>query len=778
MEVFISYTRTDQDQLLPLVKLLEDGGYEVWYDSRRLVAGTEWDTAIRSAIQTCNVVLFLITPESIHSEWCTWEITEAQRLGKPVVPVVLEPTELPPHLQKIHFVDLSEGYTANAAVKLMRALQLVTRPQQLRADAAPTLPVAALTRPNSSTTELGKFIKVIESAVREAFTESEFTHFFANPVRLQHTQFRDRWSAILNADVCVYDLTGGDAATLVELGIGIALSKPMILMAKEDAPIPDFICPADPLYYADEIDLQVQLAERIADHVFRGNLRQRKFCYFCDMVACEALARSHDPNKCMVISDESLLRSNEVRQMEKYIRKKLNDVEIIHTVKIQYNDVCELHQAVRTNQFVICNLEEAKTPLNLLALGLALGSLTPWFLVYRDNASLPSTLRTLDMIDYDDPDYSQPLLLERLDRFLGTVYPQLVTSADVTHTSMVTRPEKMWESLQRLRAARTLKPSEAMLEDEAKEIQGDLLIIRIMNSPRPGGDLRLSPRSRTLIFGRKSETGVIQLASQSASRRHFKIEKRSDRYFVEDLDSTTGTFLNGERIPKQRPVEIFLNDVIVAGRSTFLIWDDVRERPTVTDGQLEYVKDFSDLSGTVHIVLDDIDPPADSQTLDQELVLHAVFATADETKSKPFQLQAYYPLARALPILVPTLMLPKITYRFMVGGLLVGPNDTALSLGLRDGDEVYIAPDPVEWSVNRAMSLIDHCVQSLVMRDGKLQFRSGFRYLRFNELVAEVFQRQYNRQLPPDAPMRSFLCPHCHNWIERTTRVAFKDLEP
>lgn len=49
--------------------------------------------------------------------------------------------------------------------------------------------------------------------------------------------------------------------------------------------------------------------------------------------------------------------------------------------------------------------------------------------------------------------------------------------------------------------------------------------------------------------GRKAD---IQLQDSAVSRRHLRIVKRDDNYFLEDLGSTNGTFLNGRRIRTRR----------------------------------------------------------------------------------------------------------------------------------------------------------------------------------------------------------------------------------
>ena len=59
----------------------------------------------------------------------------------------------------------------------------------------------------------------------------------------------------------------------------------------------------------------------------------------------------------------------------------------------------------------------------------------------------------------------------------------------------------------------------------------------------------------------------IMLEDKLASRRHAVIQKIKDEYFLEDLGSTNGTLVNGQRIPPHRYVRLALSDVMLIGRT-------------------------------------------------------------------------------------------------------------------------------------------------------------------------------------------------------------------
>jgi pSer/pThr/pTyr-binding forkhead associated (FHA) protein len=80
-----------------------------------------------------------------------------------------------------------------------------------------------------------------------------------------------------------------------------------------------------------------------------------------------------------------------------------------------------------------------------------------------------------------------------------------------------------------------------------------------------------------------SRENQIRIAAPGVSRRHARVVKDKDEYFVEDAGATNGTFLNGGRITREQLQHL---DVITLGRAVDLIF--VRRqgdtRPPLVDG--------------------------------------------------------------------------------------------------------------------------------------------------------------------------------------------------
>ncbi|KAI9305543.1 SMAD/FHA domain-containing protein [Cunninghamella echinulata] len=85
-------------------------------------------------------------------------------------------------------------------------------------------------------------------------------------------------------------------------------------------------------------------------------------------------------------------------------------------------------------------------------------------------------------------------------------------------------------------------------------------------------------RQTAFLFGRDRAVVDIPIDHPSCSKQHAvlqyrqvldkEINERLVKPFIIDLESTNGTFINGEQIPPTRYVELKLKDVITFGQST------------------------------------------------------------------------------------------------------------------------------------------------------------------------------------------------------------------
>jgi pSer/pThr/pTyr-binding forkhead associated (FHA) protein len=91
------------------------------------------------------------------------------------------------------------------------------------------------------------------------------------------------------------------------------------------------------------------------------------------------------------------------------------------------------------------------------------------------------------------------------------------------------------------------------------------LELKVASGPKAGKTFALS--SGELVFGRTKGDVVIDWDA-STSSRHFKIEKQSERFFLHDLGSTNGTFVNGNTVTS---VQLNHGDKVLAGSTLFAV---------------------------------------------------------------------------------------------------------------------------------------------------------------------------------------------------------------
>lgn len=118
VSLFISYKHFDQRVLMELSPLLEEAGYNVWFD-KELRGGQDWWNTILENIARCDVFIYLMSQDSIESPFCQAEYKEASRLRKRILPILVRGgVKLPPDLAKIQHEDISEGITPFSAIKI------------------------------------------------------------------------------------------------------------------------------------------------------------------------------------------------------------------------------------------------------------------------------------------------------------------------------------------------------------------------------------------------------------------------------------------------------------------------------------------------------------------------------------------------------------------------------------------------------------------------------------------------------------------------------------
>ena len=103
-DIFLSYASEDRARVAPLVELLEQEGFSVWWD-RRIGLGASFDREIEQALDSSLCVVVVWTVAAVNSDWVRAEAQEG--LDREVlVPILLDDIAVPLGFRRIQAANL------------------------------------------------------------------------------------------------------------------------------------------------------------------------------------------------------------------------------------------------------------------------------------------------------------------------------------------------------------------------------------------------------------------------------------------------------------------------------------------------------------------------------------------------------------------------------------------------------------------------------------------------------------------------------------------------
>src|SRR3954462_5357713 len=112
LQVFVSYSRKDREFSRTLVTALVAHQFAAYLDERDIAPGEPWQDRLAELIAKADTVIFLIFPHSIGSPICQWEIEEAERLHKRILPIVrrtVSDSSVPRQIRRLNYMFLTEA---------------------------------------------------------------------------------------------------------------------------------------------------------------------------------------------------------------------------------------------------------------------------------------------------------------------------------------------------------------------------------------------------------------------------------------------------------------------------------------------------------------------------------------------------------------------------------------------------------------------------------------------------------------------------------------------
>jgi hypothetical protein len=125
LRVFISYARRDAAAFAEeLLAGLEAAGFDAFLDRHDIAAGEDWQARLGALLQQADTVVYVLSPASVGSERCAWEVSQAEALAKRIIPVValdVGESDTPDALKRLNYIFFSPGHPFGVALRDLSA---------------------------------------------------------------------------------------------------------------------------------------------------------------------------------------------------------------------------------------------------------------------------------------------------------------------------------------------------------------------------------------------------------------------------------------------------------------------------------------------------------------------------------------------------------------------------------------------------------------------------------------------------------------------------------
>ncbi len=99
--IFVSHSSEDKTAARAVAAHLRRAGWTVWIDEAGISGGKDWRGELVRALERTWVVVLLVSLTSMRSKWVIREVQAADRLGKTILPVVVDEAPYPDALRMI-----------------------------------------------------------------------------------------------------------------------------------------------------------------------------------------------------------------------------------------------------------------------------------------------------------------------------------------------------------------------------------------------------------------------------------------------------------------------------------------------------------------------------------------------------------------------------------------------------------------------------------------------------------------------------------------------------
>jgi hypothetical protein len=122
-QIFISYSHKDTGFASKVTQNLENEGYDIWLDRMDIQTGSRWDDEVVKGLNASQIFMVLLSNTSVASQNVKDEIGYAIDHNKPIVPLLLEPCEIPFRLRRVQYVDFTSRSFNDGLQTVLRILK-------------------------------------------------------------------------------------------------------------------------------------------------------------------------------------------------------------------------------------------------------------------------------------------------------------------------------------------------------------------------------------------------------------------------------------------------------------------------------------------------------------------------------------------------------------------------------------------------------------------------------------------------------------------------------
>lgn len=156
LQIFVSHSHKDNVWCDKFVEGLNEYNVDIWYDKQGLKAGARWVKTIEQELESRDIFIVVITPNSWQSEWVQDELSIALSQHKRIIGIMIEDTKVGGFLATRQILSLIGRDVSNAVTLIVSELGLTLRKSVDRISTEPPNPSTLTNAINIAGTWKGK----------------------------------------------------------------------------------------------------------------------------------------------------------------------------------------------------------------------------------------------------------------------------------------------------------------------------------------------------------------------------------------------------------------------------------------------------------------------------------------------------------------------------------------------------------------------------------------------------------------------------------------------